>query len=370
MQPIPVPMALRARPTFPLGPFQVTLRTVFVVFALGPAALGALQLPTSGGTRVAIAFSIIAMAYLLSLPEREGLWIGTYLCYRVLERSLPRVVRDGRGRAASVRRIGARHLEVGAGDRPPLPAPGALSRWTTLTRMSRAGEGLLERTPGSWCALLRLEGPAEAPQTAEYAAWCGRVMAWLNTVDCPAQLYVEASHCERAQAEQAFLERVRGVDAPLVEHERRLAGEQALSSLVLRHYVLLFPRWAGRDGIPTTARVTKLFETANASESDASRARDVALRQAANLRLDVTAPGPAAIEELMRRTPLGCAEATFVDGEGVLAGRHHRYASLCGLPSTVQSGCVISALTRAHVQGGASLFIFPVDPSQARKALR
>jgi hypothetical protein len=370
MQPIPVPMALRARPTFPLGPFQVTLRTVVVVFTLSPAAILALQLPTSGGTRVAVAFSVIVLAYLLSLPEREGLWIGTYLCYRALDPSLPRVVRGGRGRAASVRRIGARHLEVGAADRPPLPVPGALSRWTTLTRLIRAGEGMFERSPGSWCALLRLEGPVEAPQTAEYAAWCGRVLAWLGTMDCPAQLYVEMSHCERSQAEQAFLERVRGIDAPLVDRERALAGEQAQSSLVLRHYVLLFPRWAGRDGIPTTARLTKLFETANASESDASRARDVALRQAGNLRLEVTAPGPAAIEELMRRTPLGCVEATFCDGEGVLGGRHHRYASLCGLPSTVQSGAVISALTRAHVQGGASLFLFPVDASQARKELR
>ena len=84
----------------------------------------------------------------------------------------------------------------------------------------------------------------------------------------------------------------------------------------------------------------------------------------------VTVPPPEAVEDLLRRTPLGCPEGTFVAGEGVLGGRHHRYASLCGLPSSVQSGAVISALTRAHVQGGASLFLFPVEAAQARKELR
>ena len=102
-------------------------------------------------------------------------------------------------------------------------------------------------------------------------------------LDCPAQLYAEASHCERSQAEQAFLERVRGAGLPVVDQERALAGEQALNSLVLRHFVLLFPRCSGRDGIPTTARLSKLFDTAIASESDASRVRDVALRQAAKV---------------------------------------------------------------------------------------
>ena len=67
MQPIQVPMALRARPTFPLGPFQVTLRTVVIVFALSPLAWAALRMPAPGGTRVAVAFNV----KLIKIPERK-----------------------------------------------------------------------------------------------------------------------------------------------------------------------------------------------------------------------------------------------------------------------------------------------------------
>ncbi len=371
MTPIPVPMALRARPTFPVGPFQVGLRTVYVVFAISPLALLALHLPAGGGTRVTVALSILMVAYVLSLPEREGLWIGTYLFYLLLDPVLPRAIIGGRPRAVSIRRIGKRHLEVSASGRRPLALPGALARWTTLPRLLGAGEGLLQKTPGSWCAIVRLEGPAGAPQTAEYGAWCSRALTWIGALDCPVQLYVEATHYERSQAEQAFLERVKDLEGtPLVEQERSLVGEQALSSLILRHYVVLYPRWAGRDGIPTTARLSKIFETINASESDAARARDVAVRQAANLGLEIRPLAADEIEDLLRRTPLACQDGTLFDGELVVAGRYHRYASLSGLPSAVHSGAVISALTRAHVRGGVSLFLFPVDPAQARKELK
>jgi hypothetical protein len=363
-------MALRARPTFPVGPFQVTLRTVWVVFAVSPLAMAALHLPFGASTRVTVAFTLLALAYVLSLPEREGLWIGTYLFYVLLDPVLPRAITRNRGRAVTVRRIGRRHLEIGAGDRPPLMLPGALSRWTTLPRVLATAEGLVQKTPGTWCAILRLNGPIDAPQTTEYADWCSRVMTWITALDCPAQLYVEATHYERSQAEQAFLERVRHLDMPLVEQERLLVGQQALSSLILRHYVVFFPRWAGRDGIPTTARLSKVFETINTSESDAARMRDLAVRQAANLRLEVAPVTADGIDELLRRTPLGCAEGKLLDGEFVIGGRHHRYASLSGLPSTVQSGAVVSALTRAHVRGGVSMFMFPVDSAHARRELR
>jgi len=245
-------MALRARATFPVGPFQVGLRTVWVVFLVSPLALLALHLPAGAGTRVTVALTILMLAYVLSLPEREGLWVGTYLLYVLLDPALPRAVSRSRARAVSVRRIGRRHLEVGARERRPIALPGALSRWTTLPRALSTGDGLVRKTPGTWCAIVRLEGPVDAPHTAEYAAWCSRVLTWITALDCPAQLYVEATHYERSQAEQAFLERVRDLeDAPIVEQERVLVGEQALNSLILRHHVVFFPRWAGRDGIPT-----------------------------------------------------------------------------------------------------------------------
>jgi TraG P-loop domain len=371
VKPLSVPMALRARPTFPVGPFQVTMRTVWVVSAVSPLVLLALHMPAGGATKVTVAVTILAFAYVLSLPEREGVWIGTYVFYLWLDPALPRVIRGSRGRAVAVRRIGRRHLEVGAADRAPMGLPGALSRWATLPRLLRTGDGLLEKTPGTWCAILRLEGPVDAPQTAEYAAWCTRVLSWITALDCPVQLYAEATHYERSQAEQAFLERVRDLeDTALVEQERALVGEQALSSLILRHYVVFFPRWAGRDGIPTTARLSKILETVNATESDAARLRDVAVRQAANLRLEAKPLAADAIHELLRRTPLGSPDGTFFDGEFVMAGRYHRYASLSGLPSTIHSGAVISALTRAHVRGGVSLFMFPVDSVQARRELK
>src|SRR5262249_22693637 len=105
-------------------------------------------------------------------------------------------------------------------------------------------------------------------------------------------------------------------------------------------------------------------------ENDAARIRDVAVRQATNLRLQVQTLAAGEVEELLRRTPLACPDGTFFDGEFVLAGRYHRYASLSGLPSTVLSGAVIAALTRAHVRGGVSLFMFPVDSSEARRELK
>src|SRR5207302_9200021 len=179
-----------------------------------------------------------------------------------------------------------------------------------------------------------------------------------------------ADHHDRPQARPPVLERVGHQDSALLESEHHLAGQEALNSLVIRHSVLFFPRWSGADGIPPTARLTKLFETTDAQRGDAERVRDLALRQAANMRLKVRPLAPEAVVDLLRRTPLSCPEGTFFDGEGVIGGRHHRYAALSGLPAVLSSGAVISALTRAHIRGGVSLLMFPVDSSRARKELK
>lgn len=363
-------MAVRAQGKFPAGPIQVTYRTVLVVLAVTPLALAALALPDVGLNPLLIAGLVLALGYIFSLPEREGLWIGTYLLYRLLDRWLPRVVRENRGRATSIRRVGG-HLQIRARHRAPARLPSRLSRWSELPRVAQVESGLLKRSPGSWCTILELEGPDDAPQTDEYTEWCRHVQHWLGLVGCPAQVYADVTHFDPATAEKAFQAKVRGYHNELVESERALAGEEANNSLVIRHYVVLFPRLAGGDGIPVTARLRRLLEAPDAQHDETEQLRDAALRQAVASGLRVTAADPHQIQALMRRTPLGCAEGTFVDGEAILGGVFHRYALLTGLPRTLSSGAVVSALLRARVAGaGISLFIFPVEYQVARRELR
>ena len=367
--PIQVPLALRAEIRLPFGPFEVPVRTAVVMLVALPLAVGlfALSLPftyQAGG-----AILVLGFASALSRPSREGVWLGTWLAYRRLEPLLTRSVRAGRPRAGAVRRLGG-HLLLPDRDRSPLPAPWGMRRWTRLPRLREAGDGVLVREPGGWSALLELGGPGGPPMTREYAMWGRAVMDWLQVVGCPAQLHTEVVHSDRSHVQQAF-DRSSGRERTvLADYERELACHVAEHGLAARHYLVLTPRWAGPDGIPCTNRPFRITRMTDAARGEAERVRDLALRQAETLGLDVSVPPADEIARLMGRTPIGCEEATFFDGEGTIDSRHLRYGAVTELPGRTLAGSLMSAMIRARTRGTLSCYLFPVQTSHARKELR
>jgi hypothetical protein len=369
MKPIQVPLALRAEIRLPVGPVELPLRAVVVMLAVAPFALLLFLFPISLTYQVGGAIMLLGAASAVSRPNREGVWVGTWIFYRRLDPLLTRVIRDGRPRAASLRRIGA-HLQLPERDREPLRVPWGLSRWTRLARLREVEPGLFERVPGGWSAILELSGPRDAPHTEGYATWAAAVVDWLTTVGCAAQVYTEASHVHRAQAQQAFDDSLRRGRSVLVDFERDLAGMVAESSLSVRQYVILTPRLVHSDGIPRPNRLLRLSQAVDAGHDEAERVRDLAVRQAETLRLRVRPLDQGKIGQLLRRTPIGCEEATFLDGEGTIDNRHLRYGAVTELPSKVHPGAVMAAIIRSRVRGSFSYHLYPVQTTDARKELR
>lgn len=370
MKPIQVPMALRAEIKVPVGPVEVPLRTAILLLVTAPALLAVLLMPLSLSTQLVVAAILVGTASAISRPNREGVWVGTWLAYRVVEPFLPQLVRVGRPRCATVRRVGG-HLQLGARDREPLSGPGPLGRWTGVPRARQVVPGAFQRDPGGgWVAVLELSGPRDAPVTQGYAGWALAVVDWLTTVNCPAQLFTEATRCDRAQAQNAFERGLRRERTVLVDLERDLAGRVAERTLAVRQYVVLAPRWAGPDGVPTTNRVMRVFRTAEASRAEAERVRDLAARQAETLGLAARPLEATEIRDLLARTPAGCEEAVFHGGETVIGERHLHYGAVTELPNRVHPGSVMAAMIRARVRGSCSYYVFPVQAGEARKELR
>jgi hypothetical protein len=188
MRPIQVPMALRADLKLPIGPIEVPFRTALMLIGSLPLVLLVFTLPLTLTTQALVAFGILGTASVVSRPNREGVWVGTWAFYRLLEPLFPQLVRDGRPRSAAVRRLGV-HLRLPASDRPPLSLPRALAHWSDLPRLRGLEDGLIRLSPdGGWHAVLLLDGPRDAPLTQGYEQWCQGVVDWINTVGAPAQL--------------------------------------------------------------------------------------------------------------------------------------------------------------------------------------
>ncbi|MGH7883403.1 MAG: VirB4 family type IV secretion system protein, partial [Candidatus Dormibacteraceae bacterium] len=312
---------------------------------------------------------LLGAASAASRPNREGVWLGLWLFYRGLDRWLVRVIRDGRPRVAAVRRLGA-HLSVPNHDRPPLPALLGLNRWSELPRLIEAGEGIFHRRPGGWSVLLQVGGPGEAPLTEGYARWGNQTTEWLTGLGCAAQLYTEATHCDWSLAQQSFDRGLRRPRTVLADLERELSAELAESSLMVRQYVILTPRLAGPDGMPTTNRWRSLTKVVEGSRAEAARLRDLALRQAETLGLMALALPAAEIAERLQSTPLACSEATLHGGQAVIGSRHLRYGVLTELPRQIHPGAVMVAVIRARLRGSLSFHLFPLQTGAARRELR
>jgi conjugal transfer ATP-binding protein TraC len=369
MKPIQVPLALRAEIRLPVGPVELPLRAVIVMLAVAPSALLLFALPLSLTYQIGGAIMLLGMASAISRPNREGVWIGTWLFYRCLDPLLTRVIAGGRPEATSLRRVGV-HLRMSSRRREPLRGPWGLARWTCLPRVREVGPGLFRRIPGGWSAVLELSGPRDAPLTEGYARWALAVVDWLAAVGCAAQVYTEASHVDRSQAQQAFEEGVRRERSVLVDFERDLAGRVAETSLSVRQYVVLTPRLVQSDGFPLPNRLRTLSRAADAGHDEAERIRDLALRQAETLRISVRPVDEDRVPELLRRTPVGCDDATFLDGEATIGNRHLRYGAVIELPGKVHAGAVMAAIIRSRVRGSFSFHLFPVQTTDARRELR
>ncbi|MBO0701366.1 MAG: DUF87 domain-containing protein [Candidatus Dormibacteraeota bacterium] len=370
MRPIQVPMALRAELKLPIGPIEVPFRTALMLIASLPLVLLVFTLPLTLSTQALVALGILGGASVVSRPNREGVWVGTWAFYRLLEPLFPQVLRDGRPRSAAVRQVGA-HLRLPASDRAPLSLPRTLAHWSDLPRLRDLDDGLIRLGPdGGWHAVLALDGPRDAPLTQGYERWCQGVVDWINTVGAPAQLYTEVTHYERLDAQQAFEASVRRPRTKLIDYERQLAGQVAERSLAVRQYVVLSPRRSGPNGVPTANRLTSVMSTVPATRAEAERMRDLAVRQGDALGVGARLASQGELRALVGKTALGCQEAVFHAGEVIVDGRHSRVGAVIELPTRILPGAVMSAIIRARIRGSVSFHILPVQPADARKELK
>ncbi|MFZ0218064.1 MAG: DUF87 domain-containing protein [Candidatus Dormiibacterota bacterium] len=370
MRPIQVPMALRAELKLPVGPMEVPFRTAVLLIATMPFVLLVLALPGQLTTKALIVAGVLGGASAISRPNREGVWFGTWAFYRFAEPHLPQLVRSGRVRSATVRRVGA-HLRIPAHDRRPLSLPGAFAHWSDLPRLRDAGDGVFQHEPdGGWIAVLEIAGPRDAPLTDGYSAWSRAFVDWVNTIDCPVQMITEATHYDRTEAQMAFEQSLRRGRSHLVDLERQMAGEVAERSLAVRQFAILTPRGAGEDGIPPANRLTRVMQTIHASRAEAERLRDLATRQAETLGVVVRPVPVRDLRRFLARTPVGCAEAVFHGGQVVLGDRYVCIGTVIELPTRIMPGSVMSALIRSRVRGSLSYHLCPVQPAAARRELR
>ncbi|MGH7883645.1 MAG: hypothetical protein ACREN8_12225, partial [Candidatus Dormibacteraceae bacterium] len=88
MNPIPVPLALKAELSFPVGPIQLPLRTALVMLAMAPLGLLIFLFPWPLTYQVGGTLLLLGAASAASRPNREGVWLGLWLFYRGLDRWL------------------------------------------------------------------------------------------------------------------------------------------------------------------------------------------------------------------------------------------------------------------------------------------
>src|SRR5438105_5694207 len=253
MNRIRVPLSVDARVRIPLGPALLPLRAV-LMFALAslPAfmCLGAGVVPVS--YRLGLVVSFYMLAFTLAVPEREGVWIATWAVYRLAHRKLPCAVIDGSCCRAHLRLVAD---AVAVTDvRPPNRLSrrySALTRLTMVPSVSTVEPGVIRLAPGGARAVLLLNGPSGSITSADYAHWCTSVIGWILSIQSPAQFISVLRHYDSHRARLAFDRRTATWPrTPLLDLERELVGSLAEESLEFRHYVVLCPGVAGKDGVP------------------------------------------------------------------------------------------------------------------------
>jgi hypothetical protein len=369
---IRVPLSVDAQFRVPLGPAVLPLRSLILAAAVSPVAYALLAVGLPGLWGVAASGFLLATAASFGLPERQGVWIGTYLAYRQAWRLLPSTITRGQPARAQVRDVaGSVHVR---GERPvrnngPMPR-----RWravATLPSTSVGGVGLLGLEPGGYRAVLVLDGPPVSVSSDAYLDWCRAVLAWIGAVDCPAQFLTLMTHHDADRVTDAFDRRVRGWPrTPLRDIERTLAGTLAETTLGLRHHVVLAPGSAGTDGIPHLSSPWRAARAAPATAEHADRALQSALRMAPGFGVEVRAADRDDIAALLAHTASGASRAMV--GERVLhvGDKHHVVMTATRLPAILEVGALVDAMMRARAHGVVSLHVYPVATAVAQKHLQ
>jgi Helicase HerA, central domain len=370
---IRVPLAVDAQVRVPFGPILLPLRALALMVASAPVALVCLGIGAlSVSSRVGLAVSVLMLGFTLAAPTRDGIWIGTWYLYRLARRFVPTAVLDGHGWRARVHFVGD-GLEVSrvrAEIAPPSPLR-ALRHLTSLPTVESADAGIIRLNPGGARAVLMVEGPSGAPGGDQHAQWCSVLVRWLLSLECPAQLVSMVSNFDSRRAQTAFDERTKGYPPTrLVELERDLAGLVAEQSLGLRHFVVLSPGLAPADGIPWLSRATRLPRAVEATDGDAARVLQSALRAAPGVGIAATVPDRDDLADLLVDTIVGTMTAAASTGGVVrISDQFQIVLTATRLPATVAPGAVVDALIRSRVRGIASMHILPVEARVARKAL-
>lgn len=369
---IRVPLNVDAQFRLAVGPLLLPVRSLVLAALVSPAAYMLLALHLPGLWGAAGAGFVLAMAASFGLPERQGVWIGTHLAYAHAWRLLPSTVSRGTAGHARVRQLGG-SIHVGherAIERHRRLVPRRVRLLTLVPSTSAGGIGLLRLDPGGHRAVIVLEGPTVSLTSDGYLEWCRSVVTWVGALDCPVQFLTHMTHHDSRLVGEAFDRRVVGwPHTPLREMERGLASTLAETTLGLRHYVVLAPLSAGDDGIPHLATPWRASRARPAAAADAERALRSALRTAPAFAIEVRAADRDDIAALLAHTPLGASRAIVGDQVLHLADRHHVVMTTTRLPSAIEAGAVVDAMTRAHAFGLASLHLLPVAHVVAQKHL-
>jgi len=373
MSAVRVPLAVDAQVRIPFGPILLPLRSLVVLTAVSPLALlclGIGVLPVS--SRVGMAVAVLMLGFTLAAPMREGIWIGTWFVYRFAGLVIPTTVLDGQGRRARVR-LSGEGLEVSR-MRPELPNTRGIRAFRHLTRVPKvdsADAGVIRLRPGGSRAVLLVEGPDGSPAGEQHAQWCSMFTQWLLALGSPAQLVSVVSNYDSGRSREAFDDRTKGFPTTrLTELERDLAGVVAEQSLGLRHFVVLSPGMAAADGIPWPSSIARLRRAMEASDEEASRVLQSALRSAAGLGITASIPDRDDIADVLVDAVTGTlTAATSSRGVSRIGDEFQIVMTVSRLPSMISTGAVVDAVIRSRMKGIASMHVLPVEASVARSVL-
>lgn len=371
---IRVPLAVDAQVRVPMGPASVPVRTVIVTAASAPLAYMAFLLPFHDGTwKLGAALMVMALAFTISTPTREGIWIGTFWAYRFLDRLFPTAIVNGRAQRALVRFSGetVRITDI----KPVHHSKRSYARFMDLVRdipaVSDAGAGVITVSPGGARAILEVGGPTVSIGSDAYLRWCEQFMHWIFAVECPVQVLTLMTHFDSHRAQMAFDRRTQNWPQTGLRHiERDLAGRVANASLGLRQFVIFAPHMSQKDGIPDACRLRRVSQMKEASIDEAERALQSALRHASSFGIEVNIPDRDELAQVISQTIIGATSAARGTDVLQINDQHHVVMTVKKLPPKLQSGTVVDALMRARTRGIASLHIFPVDAPVARKAIQ
>jgi hypothetical protein len=368
---IRVPLNVDAQFRLPLGPAVLPVRSLILAGCVSPLAYLLLGLRLPGLWGAAGAGFVLAVAASFGLPERQGVWIGTHLAYRHAWRLLPSMIIRGQPSYARIRHVGGSiHVSRRRPASPLRFMPRRLRPFASVPTTSSGGTGILELRPGGHHGVLLLDGPAVSLSSDRYVDWCGAVIGWVRSLDCPVQFLTLMTHHDADRVGEAFDRRVGGWPrTPLLELERSLAVNLAASTLGLRHYVVLSPGSAGDDGVPHRSTPWRAAHARDAGPEEAQRALQSALRTAPGMAVTVRAADRDDIAALLAHTALGAAQAMVGCDVLHIGERHHVTLTTTRLPAMIDVGSVVDALTRAHAFGVASLHVLPVASAVAQRHL-